>query len=260
MTVLRSERRGDVLILTLDGPKTRNALVPEVYDAGVAALNDAASWAGAVVLTGANGCYCSGGDLSGIGERRSQGEEAARAAIARLHGFVRAIREAPVPVIAAVEGWAAGAGFSLALACDMIVASHDARFGMAYVKVGLSPDGGGTASLSRMLPRQLVSEIVMEGGPIGAERLYAHGVVNELTAPGAALSGAMQRAERLAQGPRGAIGSIKGLIASGLVSGFDAQLDAERDAFSRNLVSADTGEGLAAFFDKRAPVFGKGGI
>lgn len=258
MTVLRSERRGDVLLLTLDGAETRNALVPEVYDAGIAALAEAATWAGAVVLTGANGCFCSGGNLAGIGERRSKGEEAARAAIARLHGLVRAVRRAPVPVICAVEGWAAGAGFSLALACDMIVAAKDARFSMAYVKVGLSPDGGGTASLSRMLPRQLVAEIVMEGGPVAAERLHRLGLVNQLTEPGEATIAALDRAAALARGPRGAIASIKELIDSGLGANFDTQLDAERDAFARNLVSRDAGEGLSAFFEKRAPTFGRG--
>ncbi|QRZ15022.1 enoyl-CoA hydratase [Paracoccus methylovorus] len=259
MSILRSERIGNVLVLTIDGPQTRNALVPEVYSAGVEALEQARDQAdiGAVVLTGAGGCFCSGGNLAGIGERRTKGEDAARAAIERLHDFVHALRDAPMPVIAAVEGWAAGAGFSLALACDMIVAARDARFSMAYVRVGLSPDGGGTASLTRMLPRQMVSEIVMEGGEIGAERLHAFGLVNELADAGTALTAAFTRAERLAKGPRGAIASIKGLVASGQTASFGAQLDAERDAFARNLISDDAGEGLAAFFEKRAPRFGR---
>ena len=255
MSDLKERREGDVLVLTIDGPQTRNALVPEVYDAGIKALDSARSWAGAVVLTGAGDHFCSGGNLSGLRERRKKGEEVARAAISRLHGFVRALRTAPMPVIAAVEGWAAGAGFSLVLACDMIVAARNARFSMAYVRVGLSPDGGATASLGRMLPRQIVSEIVMEGGAIDAPRLHALGLVNELTDPHAALSSALARAKKLAQGPRGALASIKELVASATVSTFDAQLDAERDTFARNLVSPDAGEGLAAFLAKRPPQF-----
>lgn len=256
MSTLREHREGDVLVLTIDGPQTRNALMPEVYAAGADALERARDWAGAVVLTGAGEVFCSGGNLSGIGDRRAMGEETVRSAVEGLHRFVRALRVAPMPVIAAVEGWAAGAGFSVALACDMIVAARDARFSMAYVRIGLSPDGGGTASLGRMLPRQTVAEIAMEGGTVEATRLHALGVVNELTEPGAALAAALARAERLARGPRGAIASIKGLIASAAVSTFDAQLDAECDAFARNLVSADAGEGLTAFFEKRAPRFG----
>lgn len=256
MSSLRTEIRDGVLVLTLDGPESRNALGPEVYAAGLAALTDAPGQAGAVVLTGAGGTFCSGGNLNGIGARRTAGEAVARAEIDRLHALVRALRACPLPVIGAVEGWAAGAGFSLALGCDMLVASREARFVMAYVKIGLSPDAGGSAALGRMVPRQIAAELLMEGAPVGAERLHALGLVNELTQPGAALDAAFARAARLARGPRGAIAAIKRLIASAPLADLDAQLDAERDAFARNLIGPDAGEGIAAFFGKRAPVFG----
>lgn len=258
MAELRQERQGRVLLLTIDDPATRNALTPEVYRGGREAMALAASdpSIGAVVLTGAGPSFCSGGNLAGIGARRASGEEGIRKGIEELHDFIRAIRETPVPVIAAVEGWAAGAGFSLALACDMMVAAREARFMLAYVKVGLSPDGGATASLARMLPRQILSEIAMEGGPVTAERLYALGLVNEMTETGGALAAAMTRAERLAAGPRDAIGTIKGLISSGQVLSFSDQLDRERDGFARNAVAPDAGEGIKAFLEKRAPRFG----
>ena len=146
---------------------------------------------------------------------RNGGSSRARSAWARLRSFTagsKAIRACPKPVIAAVEKVAAGAGVSLALACDLIVSSREARYVVAYVKIGLSPDGGATASLMRLLPRQLVTELCLFGDPVGAETLHRHGVINRLTEPGAALDEAMALARRLADGPQNAIGRIKQLL------------------------------------------------
>ena len=257
MTDLLEERRGRVLVLTVSDPATRNALGPVLYDRVAEAIGraDADPGIGAVVLTGAGGAFSSGGNLNRLATLRDGPPGQASDGLDRLHALVRRIRGCGKPVVAAVEGVAAGAGFSLALACDVLVAARGARFVLAYVKVGLSPDGGATAFLAQMLPRQLAAEIAMEGGAVEAERLHQAGVVNALCDPGAALDTALERARRLADGPAEALASIKRLLDTAYGEALDAQLDRERDAFVANLFRPDAGEGIAAFREKRRPNF-----
>ncbi|MVO97922.1 enoyl-CoA hydratase-related protein, partial [Rhizobium leguminosarum] len=132
--------------------------------------------------------FCAGGNLQRLQARRQEDAEAQAQGVEALHQWIETLSTYPKPVIAAVEGAAAGAGFSLALACDMVVAARDAAFVMAYAGVGLSPDGGATWSLARALPRQLAAELLLCGERIGAERLHALGVVNRLARPGEALT------------------------------------------------------------------------
>ena len=141
---------GAVRILVNSNPAARNAITPELYDALPAALNEAAAdpAIGAIVFAGDGDFFCAGGDLRQLATRRDLTVPQRLEKIGRLHDQIRALRACPKPVIAAVEGGAAGAGMSLALACDMLVAAQDAFFTMAYIKVGLSPDGGATAFLS----------------------------------------------------------------------------------------------------------------
>src|ERR1700749_4376691 len=161
---LLTERIGTVLVLTLSDPASRNALSQQAITAGIEALNVAESdpQLRSVLLRGDGAHFFAGGNLQGLLERRRRGPPAQVAMLELLHQFVEALRAFPKPVIAAVEGAAAGAGFSLALACDLIVAAEDAKFIMSYARVGLTPDGGGSWLLARALPRALVSEILLE--------------------------------------------------------------------------------------------------
>jgi len=156
-------------------------------------------------------------------------------------------------VIAAVEGAAAGAGFSLALACDLIVAADDAIFVMAYSNVALSPDGGASWSLSQALPRQLVSELLLGGERIGARRLHELGLVNRVAASGNALDEAMALAEKLDTRAPNVLASIKELINDAAGATLAAQLASERDHFVKNLHHANAGIGIAAFLAKQSP-------
>jgi len=252
-------RRGRVLVLTINNPEARNALHPDVYDNGAAALREASDdpGLGAVVLTGAGGMFSAGGNLNRLRANREQPREVQRASVELLHGFVRAIRSADVPVIAAVEGMAAGAGFSLALACDLLVSAEDARFIMAYIKVGLDPDGGATAFLARGVPPQLAAELVFTGAPVDARRLHDLGVVNRLTPKGEALGTALAWADELASGPPAALARAKRLIEAAPVNGLDAQLDLEAEAMTDAVHHAEAGEGIEAFLAKRKPDFTK---
>ena len=135
----------------------------------------------------------------------------------------------------------------------MIVAAKGAYVSVAYVKIGLTPDGGATALLGRALPRQLVTEMVMTGDRIGMERLHALGVINRLTEPGAALAEAQAMAARLAAGPADALAAAKALMGSAHEAAFEVQLDHEADAIARALGGAEGREGIAAFLEKRPP-------
>ena len=152
---LKSASDGQTLILTISNPDFKNALGSEMYAAGIEALDAAESNPDirSVVITGEGNTFCAGGNLQRLLANRDQSKEVQAQSIDGLHTWIEAIRTHPKPVIAAVEGAAAGAGFSLALACDFCVAADNAVFVMAYSTVGLSPDGGGSWALGRTLPR-----------------------------------------------------------------------------------------------------------
>ncbi len=255
--VLMSRSESAVRILVNHNPAARNALSTEYYAALRQALASAAAdpGVGAVVLTCANHYFCAGGDLKQLARRRELAEPERRERIEALHETVRAIRRCPKPVIAAVDGGAAGAGVSIALACDLLVMAEDAYLSLAYVKVGLSPDGGATAFLSEFMPRQLLVELVLTGDRIPTRRLADLGVVNRVAAPGGAEQEAVALAQRLTQGPQRAMARIKALSLSAYRNSVESQLDAEADRMAASLGDAESTEGIQAFFDKRAADF-----
>lgn len=252
---LQAAREGQTLVLTLSNPELRNAIDPAMYAAGIEALNVAESSAEvrSVVITGAAGVFCSGGNLLRLQASRQADPQVQAQSIEGLHSWIETIRTFPKPVIAAVEGAAAGAGFSLALACDLVVAARNAVFVMAYSNVALSPDGGASWSLAHTLPRPLATELLMCGDKITAERLHALGLVNRLSNPGDALGTALQLADRLNQRAPNALASIKELLSDAAHQTLSQHLNSERDHFVKNLHHPNAGEGIAAFLEKRAP-------
>jgi len=252
---LKSTSRGRTMVLTLSNPEHRNALAPEMYAAGVEALSIAESSpeVRSVVITGEGSLFSAGGNLQRLQANREQPPEVQAQSIEGLHGWIEAIRTFPKPVIAAVEGAAAGAGFSLALACDLIVAAEDAIFVMAYSNIALSPDGGATWNLTRALPRQLACELLMTGERMGARRLHELGLVNRVTPAGAALEESLALAERLNERAPNALASIKELMNDADGPALSAQLARERDHFVRNLHHPNAGIGIAAFLARQTP-------
>ena len=252
---LRSTVEGRTMVLTISNPEHRNALGPEMYAAGVEALNIAETNPDVrcVVLTGEGETFCAGGNLQRLQANRQKPPEVQAQSIEQLHSWVEAIRTVPKPVIAAVEGPAAGAGFSLALACDLIVAARNAVFVMAYSSVALSPDGGGSWSLAQALPRQLVNELLMIGERIGAQRLHELGVVNRLCDAGQALGTALEWSEKLAARAPNVMTSIKELVSEAGAHDLSTHLAAERDHFVKNLHHPNGGIGIAAFLNKQVP-------
>ena len=254
---LLSATVGQTMVLTLSNPEHRNALGPEMYAAGVEALIAAESSRDirSVVITGDQGLFSAGGNLQRLLGNRQQPPEVQAGSIEGLHSWIEAIRTFPKPVIAAVEGPAAGAGFSLALACDLIVAARNSVFVMAYSSIALSPDGAGSWSLMRALPRQLATELMMAGERIGAERLHALGVVNRLCEPGQVLAQALDWAEKLNARAPNALASIKELVNEAPGKTLSAHLASERDHFVNNLHHPNAGIGIRAFLDKQTPQY-----
>jgi len=254
---LLASTHGAVLQLLISNPESRNALHPDIYRDGIAALERAAQDPAvrAVVIGGEGEHFCAGGNLNRLLENRSKPQAAQAESIDTLHRWVMAIHDCPKPVIAAVEGAAAGAGFSIVLACDMVIAAENARFVMAYVKVGLTCDGGASYFLGTRLPYPLAYELMATGQPVSAARLHALGLVNEVTEPGDALRAAIARANALADGPSFALGRIKSLLTAGQRDSFAHQLVRERENFVAALFHDDAAEGIGAFLEKRPPRF-----
>ena len=254
---LISTSQGQTMVLTLSNPEHRNALGPEMYAAGVEALNAAETnpEVRSVIITGEGSIFSAGGNLQRLQNNRQQPPEVQAQSIEGLHSWIEAIRTFPKPVMAAVEGPAAGAGFSLALACDLIVAASNSVFVMAYSSIALSPDGGGSWSLSRLVPRQLATELLMCGERIGAERLHQMGIVNRITEPGHALEQALAWANQLNARAPNAIGSIKELMNEAPDHHLTAHLAAERQAFVKNLLHPNARSGIEAFLGKQTPTY-----
>jgi enoyl-CoA hydratase/carnithine racemase len=251
-------RHGRVLQLTIRNPAQRNAIKAEI-SAELARQLRLASFdatVGAVVLRGDGEHFCAGGDLLTLGEsRRTNPPQHHFDRVGKLNELVRCLRDCSKPVIAAVEGHAAGAGFSVALGCDLIVAAENAQFTMAYVKIGLNPDGDGSYFLARALPLQLANELLMTGAAVAAPRLHSAGVVNRCVAPGTASAEAMKLAAELAQGATKAIGRIKRLANEAQRHDYSQHLELERSLFVEALHGEEAGEGIAAFLEKRKARF-----
>lgn len=249
------ERHGRVLKAINNDPKTRNALSWDFYR-GFRETVEAASEdpsLGAIVLTGAGGFFCSGGNINGLKERSAADYATRRSSVDLLHDMILAMRSCPKPIIAAVDGGAAGAGASIMGACDLIVAARDAYASVAYIKIGMTPDGGSTAFLGTALPRQLMSEMVFTGDRVPMQRLYDVGLVNRLAESGGALDMAMEWAATIAEMPSNALAVGKRLIDSARLAGLKQQLDAEADGIATALGGAEGAEGISAFLEKRPP-------
>jgi 2-(1,2-epoxy-1,2-dihydrophenyl)acetyl-CoA isomerase len=205
----------------------------------------------AVILTGAGRGFCSGADLrGGAGER-----EFRRVLTEEYNPLVAAIRELPKPVIAAVNGVAAGAGVSLALACDLVYAAEEARFIQAFVKIGLVPDSGSTRALVRALGRHRAAQLIFTGEPLSAAEAQAGGLVVAVVPATELAEVARGAADRLAGGPTRAIGYAKRLINRAEDAPLAESMAAEAALQEVAGRTDDHAEGVAAFGEKREPRF-----
>ncbi len=207
-----------------------------------------------VVLRGAGSSFMAGGDLSQFRDAPDR-PAFTRDILAPLNSALLILDELPVPVIASVQGAAAGAGASIALAADLVVAAEDAKFIMAYARVGTSLDGGSTWVLPRLVGLRRAMEMALLAEPIGASQALVMGLINRVVPLADLRDETTALARRLAAGPTTAYGKIKRLLRDSLTQEYAVQLKAELEAFAACAATADFGEGLAAFFARRAAVF-----
>ncbi|MFN2501343.1 MAG: enoyl-CoA hydratase-related protein [Pyrinomonadaceae bacterium] len=257
-TVLYESSAG-VARITMNRPDALNALSQQLTQDLSAAIQQAVEDnARAVVLTGSGRAFCSGGDLremQSIGEQEGRAEAYLEAPLAALHHLISTIRKTPIPFIAAVNGVCAGAGTNLALACDLIVASEDATFREAFVRIGLTPDCGGTFFLPRAVGEKVAAELFMTGDSVAAERALAIGMINRVVSSESLMTEANQLAAKLAPGPTAAIGRIKRMLNASFANDLRGQLDLEHECQMESGRSTDFREGVSAFFEKRPPNF-----
>lgn len=252
---LKSHTINRCLVLTISNPEQRNALSPGIFSAGVEAINaaDTSPEIGCVLITGEGEHFCAGGDLNRLLANRSLPAADQSKSVEALHNWMEALRSFPKPVIAVVEGAAAGAGFSLSLMCDFIVASERAYFAASYSNVALSPDGAVSWHLARLLPRQLAAKWLMLGERVGASELFAHGLIHALTPPGEAMTQALRLAEQLNARAPNVNQSLKELINASPELSLSEHMELEREHFVRNLRHPNSGIGIEAFFNKKQP-------
>jgi enoyl-CoA hydratase len=239
--MIRTARHGDVLVLTLDRPKRRNALNREVLGELDAAISGAAAEGVRVlVLTGAGGHFCSGADLTDVEDE---------AFVAMLTRVLVGLRDAPMPTMAAIEGFALGAGTQLAIACDLRLAAADASFGVPAAKLGLMVDQWTVRRLVALVGQSTARDVLLTTDQLTGERAHVLGLVHRL----GSFDDALGWADRIA--------ALAPLTLTGLKLGLneaDAAVDTTptyADAFDRAWASADFAEGLRAFHEKRRPTF-----
>ncbi len=253
------ESNGLVVTIKMNRPDALNALSLKLGQELSAAIEHAvASGARAVVLTGNGRAFCAGGDLNEmktIGQAEGRIEAFLDTPLKALHEVIRHIRETPIPFIAAVNGIAAGAGVNFALACDIVYAAEEASFRQAFVRIGLTPDCGGTFFLPRAIGEKLAAELLMTGDSLPAQRAAEIGMINRVVPADILLNEAFSLAVKLGSGPTGSIGRIKRMLNASSSNDLTEQLALEAECQLESGRSADFREGVTAFFDKRPPAF-----
>lgn len=256
---VRYEVEGAIATITLNRPDRLNALGEAVTLGLSQAVTNAAEDRAirAVIITGEGRAFCSGADLADIRPHYERGEVPDLAAHLRddYHPIIQAIVEMEKPVIAAVNGIAAGAGSSLALICDLVLASRNASFMQAFIRIGLIPDSGANHLLPHLVGLRRALELAMLGDPISATDAERIGLINRVVAPEELMLEARALAARLAEGPTRALAAARRIMRFGAVKGLHDTLGFEADMQAQLANTQDHREGVMAFLEKRAASF-----
>ncbi len=247
-----------IVTITLNRPDRLNAFIDHMRRDLAEALEETGSdpHVHVVVINGAGRAFCAGGDVQFMAElvERNESEEFARL-LGAARRVVLGIRQMTKPVIASIEGPAFGAGFNLALACDLRIASSTATFSQAFVKLGFHPDWGGTYFLPRMVTSNIACEMFFLGDPIEAARALQLGLINRVVAPEELEAETRKLAERLRDGPAVSIAAAKHAVYAAEHDTLENMLQYEVEAQVRCFESEDGREGVRAFLEKRPPKF-----
>ena len=256
---IKYELNETVATITFNRPEALNALSLQLTLDLKAAIEQAiAENARAVVLTGEGRAFCSGGDLREMQmmwQKEGRIEAFLEEPLKALHDVILLIRETPIPFLAAVQGVCAGAGTNFALACDLIFAAENASFNEAFVRIGLSPDCGGSFFLPRAVGEKLAAEMFMTGETLSAEKALQIGMINRVVAAENLMSEAVSMARKLALAPTASIGRIKQMLNATFSNNLSEQLNLEHELQIESGKGNDFKEGVTAFFEKRQPNF-----
>ena len=248
-----------VATITFNRPEALNALSLQLTKDLKSAIEKAvADNARAVVLTGEGRAFCSGGDLremQTMWQKEGRIEAFLEEPLKALHDVILLIRETPIPFVAAVQGICAGAGTNFALACDLIFAAENASFNEAFVKIGLSPDCGGSFFLPRAVGEKIAAELMMTGDTVSAEKALQIGMINRIIAAENLMEEATKTAKKLALAPTASIGRIKKMLNASFSNNLAEQLDLEHKLQIESGKGNDFKEGVQSFFEKRPPNF-----
>ncbi len=245
----------NVATITFNRPESLNALSLQLTKDLSSAIEKAVEdKARAIVLTGAGRAFCSGGDLVGMIEMQKRGISTLEP-LRLMHRAILQIRETPIPFVAAVNGVCAGAGTNFALACDIVFADQNAIFNEAFIKIGLSPDCGGSFFLPRVVGEKIAAELMMTGDSIDAKRAVEIGMINRVVSSESLLAEALAFATKLSMQPTAVIGRIKKMVNASFSNDLAAQLDLEERCQLESGNSSNFREGVTAFFEKRQPNF-----
>ncbi len=246
-----------IATLTMNRPDAFNALDANLMNAFGASIVRCSvdPTVRAIIVTGAGKAFCGGGDLKWAMSAPGGAPAALHGLAGQFHLAITEIRRMAKPVIAAVNGVAAGGGFSLALACDFRVVASTAVLKQAYTSAGLSLDGGGTFSLPRLVGMARAMEIIAFDAPIPAEQALAWGLATRVVPPDQLLTSATEMARTIARGSLHSYGAAKRLLTDSFDTSFETQLERERNGLATCAAHADGQEGLRAFTEKRKPTF-----
>ncbi|KIL97659.1 Enoyl-CoA hydratase [Paramagnetospirillum magnetotacticum MS-1] len=250
-------RSGDVTTITLNRPERINAFNVEMHGALAAAIAHVAEdGTRCLVLTGAGKGFCAGQDLSDrVSKPGDPPPDLGASLDARYNPLIRSLKALSMPVVAAVNGIAAGAGANLALACDIVVAAKSAAFVQSFCKVGLIPDSGGTWTLPRLVGAARATALMMLGDKVSAEQAVQWGMIWAFVEDDQLLTTVLAMAAQLAAQPTQGLALMKKALARSGANTLDAQLDLERDLQAEAGRTQDYSEGVRAFMEKRAPKF-----
>lgn len=251
---LLTEIQDRILFLTLNRPESLNSFNLEMLTGITDLIIDAENnpEIKVIVISGAGRSFCAGGDVKTMGNTNPTD---VYEHIGVLNKCIKAIKDTHKPVIASIHGFAAGAGFNLALACDLIIASEDSKFALSFSQVGLISDGGGSYFLPQLIGPHLAKQLFFSGEAVSAERMAQLGVVNFLVPTKELKEETVKYANKLAYGPSKAFGMMKKLIDKSFTSNVDEMLEKERMIQTLMVATEDHHEGVLAFKEKRKPVF-----